>query len=136
MHKTTQELLRSEADLHAYGQSHGTDRKGITQRAKARGRAIDAGVREVCPDLAGGGKPAVTPKAEPQRDRKDWTPTLVCVDVLRLTERGALLSDGGAEVWCPREWVRDGHEQPIDLQVDHTIEAFVPMWAAREGGWL
>ena len=91
MDLTTTSLLHAEADLHTYGQTHATDRKGIAKRFRARGRAVDAWVRAGCPDLpSGAAKPAVMPKAVSEVNwvgGKDWTPVNLVLEVVRTTER-------------------------------------------------
>jgi len=69
MDATTAAVLRAVADLHAHGQAHATDTRGLRRLVRARGQAIDAWVRAGCPDLDGD-RPAIMPRAM-RRDEED-----------------------------------------------------------------
>jgi len=143
MDPTTQTLLQAVAALARHAQARPTDTGGLRGLRRERAAAEAAWLAAGCPDLVDDKEAPMAPAAAhpatstrrtsagPDRHR----PMLIVVDVIRLTERGALLDDGRTRAWVPRSFViKPGTNEFADLVVGDMTEVQIPFWLADEKG--
>ena len=57
----------------------------------------------------------------------------IAVDIIHMTDKAVLVSDGTKEVWISRGHIPDWTDE---LEVGHSITIFIPEWVATQKGLI